>query len=314
MRRTRRVGAAALLIALVAATPGLAGCTPSPPPGATIEHVTVAGFGNETDLYRVEGAEIALVVLHGGGGNKTGMPHQIALSSTPEPSAATINWGWLRDHRAAVAFPQGGRTTNGRGSWNNGLSASGGPDDAAFLDALADHLRRVQGVRTVVLIGHSAGGMMASAQWCRPSASFDAYVTFAGPPAAALGTTAPCAPTVARPLLAVIGSDDEAIIAGAPWDAPTWHLFGTRPAPVGGLTRVLASEPAALARRATLACQGTPSPPVVRGAITEWTACDGRLRLVRVDGAQHALNTLADGLAPNAPTALLDLVWEFGTR
>lgn len=291
----------------------LAGCAPAPRPGDVIEHPRVAGFDQETDLYRVPEADTAIVVLHGGGGSKTGMPYQVALSDAAEPTQASIQWDWLRAHRVMVAFPQGGRSTNGRGSWSNGLTA-GGPDDTGFLEALAAQLRREHGVRQVVLTGHSAGGIMASGLWCRTPSAYDAYVTFSGPPIAALGTMTPCAPAQPAPLLAVIGSDDEAIIAGAGWDAPTWQMFGTRASPVPGLTRVLYSEPAALAWRAGIMCGGSPGAPIASGRTTRWQACDGRLQLVRAEGAHHALNTQADALDPSDHLALLDTVLAFARR
>ena len=152
---------------------------------------------------------------------------------------------------------------------------------------------------------------MASTLWCAPASGYDAFVTFSGPPPEALGTSAPCRPRTPAPLLAVIGSADEAIIAGAPWDAPTWQMFGTRGTPAPG--RALRSEPAALTWRAGLMCAGTPGAPTASGTTTTWTACDGRLRLVRAEGAQHALNTQANALDPTDHLAILTTVWRFGT-
>lgn len=269
--------------------------------------MNVPGVATPVDLYRVDGASTAIVVLHGGGGSPRGMTHQVALSSSPEPDAGTIDWAWLRERKVMVAFPAGGIRRGTVGSWNNG----GDNDDTAYLVGLAAQLRSL-GAQKVYLTGHSAGGMMASRVWCSDAAeAFDAYVPVSGPP---LETSAQdCSPATPQPVLAIIGSEDEAIIAGSPWDAPAWRMFGNNPAR-SNYSRVLVSEPATLARRAELTCGEPPTGPETAGARTTWSACGGRVGLIRVEGAVHAVNTIGDGLAPGNPKAVLQQVLDFGAR
>lgn len=297
----RALIAAVLVVALT-----LAGCG-TPAGDGRVVAVRVDGFANETDAYAPASPEVAVVVLHGGGGSKEGMPYQVALSTAPEPRTDAIRWDWLAAHRAVVAFPNGGVRRGTTGSWSN----DGDQDDTAFLLALADRLRAEFGVRRVYLTGHSAGAMMASRVWCRPvepGAGYDAIVPVSGPPTERV---AEACPGSGRAVEALIGSQDEAIIAGSAWDSPTWRMFGNR-TPAPSFARVLLSEPAALAARARAVCGGVPGEPVVRGATTRWSACDGRVQLVRAEGAQHAVPTIGDALAPGVPTAVLDEVLRFG--
>ena len=234
------------------------------------------------------------------------MPAQIGLSRVPEVTPATIERAWLDGRRVAVAFPDGGISRGTSFSWQN----AGTGDDTPFLVALADGLRRDLGVRRVVLAGYSAGGMMAGRVWCTSGATraFDAVVTVSGPPVDSVA--AACAPADPGPALAIVGSKDEAIIAGAPWDAPAWRLFGGR----STFSRTLASDPATLAQRARILCGGVPSEARTVGATTRWDACDGRLGLIRVEDATHDTNTIANGLEPGSRLGILDTIVDFAER
>ena len=123
----------------------------------------------------------------------------------------------------------------------------------SLLVALASELRMRFGVERVYLAGHSAGGFMTNRVWCEANGAFDAYLALSGPPAVRYATG--CSPSAAKPYLAIIGSADDAVIAGAPWDAAVWSLFGA----TGSSARQLVGEFETLRLRAIDATRRAPA-------------------------------------------------------
>lgn len=257
-------------------------------------------FPHLVDVYKPAGATRVIVMLHGGGGDKSAAAYQLGLnSSATTTSTNTVNWDWLRANKVMLVLPQGQsiESEEGATTWSN-LAMDSGQDDVAFLKALAAKLRSDYALSDIALMGHSMGGAMTNRMWCESPATFNAYVSLAGPASSAFLAPDSCAPQPpdVRPYMGIIGDVDEVMQTAEAWEAPTWTV--NRAVVLLALNAwendVVISEWQQQRNRATLMC-GTP--PVIdtlvtSGNVDTWTSCSSRLVLKRVRGAEHAVASI----------------------
>ncbi len=310
---------APLLAAALAACGGGGGSMP-PPPTATdqLVAITVAGFPHAVNVYRTAGATRAIVLLHGGAGDLNAVAYQMGLNgSVTTTTAASINWAWLHAHQVMLVIPQGQHIASNPGAttWSNHAMTSG-QDDKAFLQALAARVRSEYGLTDLTLMGHSMGGVMTNRMWCESAATFNRYVSLAGPASSAFSQPAtPCAPgSAAPPYLGIIGDSDEVMQTAGAWDAATWTV---NPAVVASsreawVNAVMLGEFRQQQARTALACGGTLDAGAFTSAgnVDTWQSCGGRLVLKRVRGAGHDVASLDAGMG-TASTDVMDAVMAF---
>lgn len=311
---------APLLAATLAACGGGGSSTP-PPPTATDQLVatTVAGFPHAVNVYRTGGATRAIVLLHGGAGDLNAVAYQVGLnSSAATTTAASINWAWLHAHQVTLVIPQGQHLASNPGAttWSNHAMTSG-QDDKAFLQALAAKVRSEYGLADLTLMGHSMGGVMTNRMWCESAATFNRYVSLAGPASSAFSQPAtPCAPgAAAPPYLGIVGDSDEVMQTAGAWEAATWTV---NPAVVASsreawVNAVVLGEFRQQQVRTALTCGGTLDTGAFTSAgnVDTWQSCAGRLVLQRVRGADHGLASLDARMGTASTTDVMGAVMAF---
>lgn len=264
----------------------------------TAKDLKVPGHSQPFDVYFPTNAKRVVVFLHGGLGKKEISPNQIGVTVDGTPDAA-----WLASKETAFVFPQGSAISSAPAAttWSNYVMTSG-QDDVAFLSALADAVRAgtlapmIPAIARVYVAGHSNGGMMANRLWCEASTRFDGFAAFAGPASESLraGASAPCAPSAAKPYLGVIGSADETIQTTGNWANPIWTVdpkLTSGPSFVD--PDVVNEETFHREVRVPKVCAAAATAPVDAGTTTTWSDCADKVRLVRVNGADHCLKSTA---------------------
>jgi len=315
-----RCGLALLASLLTACGGGGGNSDSSPPPAATHQLVamTVAGHPHAVNVYRVAGATRAVVLLHGGGGNLNAVAYQVGLNASASvTSASTINWAWLAANQVTLVVPQGQHIASNPGAttWSNHAMTSG-QDDKAFLQALAAQVRSEYGLADITLMGHSMGGVMTNRMWCESPATFNRYVSLAGPASAAFqqpGT--PCAPgSAAAPYMGIMGDRDSVIQTTGAWDAATWQLSPpvVASSTAAWVNTVVIGELQQQRTRTTLVCGELLDSDgfTTSGNVDTWTSCAGRLLLRRVRGGDHGVASL-DALMGAGANDVMDAVMAF---
>jgi poly(3-hydroxybutyrate) depolymerase len=138
--------------------------------------------------------------------------------------------------------------------------------------------------------------MMANRMWCERGADFDGFAALAGPASVTLRSTgtAPCAPSVTRPYLGIVGDADTVLQTTSNWSSDTWTIT---PRLTGGPSfvndRLVNEEVFHREVRVPSGCSGTASAPTTDGAFTVWSDCNGRMQLKRVAQSDHCI--AADG-------------------
>lgn len=268
--------------------------------------ISLPGYPHPIDVYAPSNAERAVVFLHGGGGTKEGgAVKEIAIANEAVAPATTpsADTAWLLASKTAFILPQGQALDSApkAKTWSNYVMKSG-VDDVAFLEALSAAIRggslnaEVPKVGKVYLAGHSNGGMMANRIWCEKPTAFEAYSGLAGPASVQLDPETgahPCAPSVARPYLAIVGDADTILQTKDAWATDTWAVNACLQQGDGGSfdDPALINEVRFHAVRVAKIC-GTPGSGAVDspdGKTTTWSACDGHAMLVRVKGADHCV-------------------------
>ena len=311
-------------LAALAAAGALVACgggsSDAPAAAGPLVAMSVPGYPHAIDVYESEGATRAIVVLHGGAGNKSSVVAQLGLSRDAQVSGTdAATWDWLRAQRTMLVVPQGQHVASQPRAftWSN-YAMSSGQDDKAFLQALAAQIRARYGtVRQLVLIGHSMGGVMTNRMWCESPATFDVHVALSGPASATfLDPATPCAPgSAARPYMAILGDSDDILRNRGAWEADTWTLDPgvVLASPGPWLKKVVKGEFAQLQARASSLCGET----VTRGGystagnVDTWRACGGRLALQRVRGAPHGLASIDALMGAQAPLNVINAVAAF---
>ncbi|MCE4556431.1 alpha/beta fold hydrolase [Roseateles cellulosilyticus] len=295
--------------------------TPAPPPTATDQllSTTVAGYPHAVNVYRTAGAQRAIVLLHGGGGDLNAVAYQVGLNaSATGTTPATINWAWLDANKVVLVVPQGQHivTNPGATTWSN-YAMTSGQDDKGFLQALAAKIRNEYGLADVTLMGHSMGGAMTNRMWCESPATFNRYVSLAGPASATFGQPGtPCAPGVAAPpYMGIIGDSDSVMQTAGAWESMTWNVSPTlvRSSIEAWVNPVVLGEFHQQQARVNQACGESldASGFTTAGNVDTWTSCSGRMVLRRVRGADHGVASLDAQMGTASALDVMDAVMRF---
>jgi polyhydroxybutyrate depolymerase len=315
--------AALLTLGLLSACGGGGDGDSPAPPAANDQLVstTVAGHPHAVNVYRVAGATRAIVLLHGGGGDLNAVAYQAGLNASANmTTSATINWAWLAANKVTLVVPQGQHIASNPGAttWSNHAMTSG-QDDKAFLQALAAKVRNDYGLADITLMGHSMGGVMTNRMWCESPATFNRYVSLAGPASSTFSQAGnPCTPgSTPPPYMGIIGDSDSVMQTTGAWEAATWQLS---PSVVASSTAawvntVVIAELQQQRTRTTLVCGGLLDAHgfTTSGNVDTWTSCAGQLVLKRVRGGDHGVASL-DALMGAGATDVMDAVMAFATQ
>ena len=280
----------------------------------SLQTVKLPDFPHSIDVYAVDGADRAFVMLHGGGGNNRLSANDLGLNATTDaPTQDSVDWAWLSAHRVVAVFPQGQSLASAPNAftWSNRVMDSG-QDDIAFLQALAQYIRKQFQVSKVYLIGHSNGGMMANRMWCESPATFDAYAAISGPASSDyLDASTPCAPDVVQPYFGIIGDMDNVLQVPGNWEATTWEINATLEVlgAAAFVNPVLIGEWHQQQARTQTMCGETLalSDAVSDGSVETWSSCGARLKLQRVLQGGHPIATLEAA----AGYRMLDVLFDF---
>lgn len=266
------------------------------------------GFPHRADFLMPDNRDSrtrAIIVLHGGGGQKHSFQHGLGLKAEDSPSYLVneLNTAFLRKNNVALIFVQGFSLPDKPGgyTWNNTIMTSQ-LDDKAMLVKLAADLRR-EGFGKVYLMGHSMGGVMVNRLWCESSTSFDGFGSSAGPMSPTLWNS--CRPSVAKPYLHVTGLNDRILqlIEDPAVGKDINHLNDefltldktTRAA--GGAAFVhpapeFKNELVSYKERVRRFCGETASAPALSPAGLKWTQktqenCKGALKMIQIRDDDH---------------------------
>lgn len=292
--------------------------TPVPVPVDQLVTMSVAGYPHAVDVYKTAGATRAIVLLHGGGGNKSAIAYQVGLNTdTSTTTFGTINWAWLDANKVMLVVPQGQHLSSepNATTWRN-YAMNSGQDDKAFLQALAAKIRSDHGIANITLMGHSMGGVMTNRMWCESSATFDAYVSLAGPASSEFNkSTTPCAPVAAKPYMGIIGDSDEVMQTAGLWEAATWTVnpVWVRASVTAWDNDVVIGEFQQQQARTAIVCSGTLASQayVDAGNVDTWTSCGGRLVLKRVLGAEHGVSSIDARMGSSSNLDVMNAVMAF---
>lgn len=287
------------------------------PTVSTKSNQTIASHPHGIDMYYSSNADMAIIFLHGGGGAKESTAYNLGIkkdSSTTSYELADGADAWLKNNKVAMIFPQG-QTLSGYSAWTwNNYVMNSGQDDISFLQDLVMAIKNdsnFAGVKKIFLAGHSNGGMMANRMWCESPGTFDGYAALAGPPSlhldptlSASATNHPCAPSVVKPYLSIVGDHDTVLATSGKMANKYWTLnplvhIGNPPTFVDS-TPMLMNDVVFYQTRTMLMCATSPAAAVVSGQLTTYEDCNGRLKQILVSqitsggspvGGDHCLTT-----------------------
>lgn len=192
-----------------------------------------------------------------------------------------------------------------------------GQDDKGFLQALAAKVRADYGLADITLMGHSMGGVMINRMWCESPATFNRYVSLAGPASSAFSQPAtPCTPgSAAPPCMGSIGDSDSVMQTGAAWEAATWQV---NPAVVATsreawVNSTVLGEFRQQQARTTLMCGRTLDSGAftTTGNVDTCASCSASLVLKRVHGADHGVTSLDAQMGAASSVDVMDAVMSF---
>ena len=298
--------------------------TPTPNSSATVTVLSDQALPSDphlTDYYIPSNATSAIVFLHGGGGSKEGLAFNLGIkndNTTSDYAASTSGETWLIANQVMAVFPQGQSVSGNNFTWTNLVMISG-VDDVAFLQNLASSIKfHYPNITKIYLAGHSNGGMMANRIWCQSPTTFDAYVSFAGPPSPHLSPStgdAPCAPTTIKPYLVAVGDHDKVLQTTGKMSDTAWTIdpaLTTTSAAWVDATPTVLNELIFQPTRVNIACGGSVGSPVTSGQLTLYSSCSGTIQLVVVaqqniggvlQGGDHCINTIGFPCVATLPGA-----------
>lgn len=262
----------------------------------------IAGYPHAIDAYRSmdEDPERAVIFLHGGGGDKTRFASALGISNS-----------FLTRFGIMAVFPQG-QTISGRDTtWNNYVMDSG-EDDVAFLTELSRWVRDEYGVEEVYVVGHSNGGMMANRLWCEAPEAFDGFGSLSGPASVALGPNGSvgCSPSVTRPYIGIVGDSDRVLQTNGSFDEPVWTIMPLLVTDAFVDPDLVNEVRFHSEIRAPLMCDETPSSQAtdIDDPLSIWSACDGRLVVMRIRGGGHETEDLSHAGGFDVKTEIVDML------
>lgn len=263
------------------------------------------------DVFRASDADTVIVFLHGGGGTKEAVEYALGLKTTPDTGSYDVaNKDILLNNKIIAVFPQGqAYRRNATTTWSNYVMTSG-QDDKQFLTDLVSYVKSQYHVSHIILSGHSNGGMMTSRVWCESPQLFDTYVAFAGPPSEHfLNAATPCAPTSPKPFLSMVGSADM-VLRDSDWEAQTWTINPLLTAGSSFIDPVLIGERAFLPTKVSRRCGATvgagESDATRQGVRTTWSYCNGSIKLVRLEGSGHSMDSIQSTSGSNMLQMAID--------
>ena len=244
-----------------------------------------------------------VIFLHGGAGSKEGSADHLRLSGISQEA--------LDETRTAWILPQGANA-NGPGTptWSNYVMDSGyqgpnGEDDVAFLTGLAGWARSELLSDTVVLGGHSNGGMMTHRIWCEADGLFDRFLSVAGPPSAEFNPNeiSPRDCRGSKPYWAILGTED-GVLQNQDLDAEIWTIAPAAQNEAFLNPNLLNERFAHTALRRVAVCPNNPTVDEIDdGPRSVFSSCRGRLQVwfirpprgERIRGVgQHPISTLEE--------------------
>jgi len=311
--------ATAISLAACGGGGGGSSSTPTPAPVDQLVTTSVTGYPHQVDIYNTAGATRAIVLLHGGGGNKSAIAYQVGLNTDMSTTTFnTINWTWLDTNKVMLVVPQGQHLSSepNATTWRN-YAMDSGLDDKAFLQALAAKIRGEYGVANITLMGHSMGGVMTNRMWCESAGTFDAYVSLAGPASSEFNKAAtPCAPgSAAKPYMGIIGDSDEIMQTAGAWEAATWTVnpVVVQASATAWNNDVVVGEFHQQQNRTAIVCSATLASQafVNAGNVDTWTSCAGKLVLKRVRGAEHGVASIDAQMGTSSSLDVMNAVMAF---
>lgn len=267
------------------------------------------------DVYRASNADKAIIFLHGGDATKEFAAYKLGVKTNLDTNSYIVaDESLILGNKVIAVFPQGQTLRpNSAYTWNNYVMNSG-EDDMQFLRDLVAHIRAQYHINFVVLAGHSNGGMMTNRVWCEEPELFDAYVAFSGPPSEHfLSHSTPCDPADRKPILNVVGSRDS-VLQNTNWEAQKWTIDPELTGGIGFVDPVLIGARYYLTTQAARVCStavaGGDADATKQGTITSWEYCSSMVKLMRVENAEHTLDSLRIFSGQN----LLQLSLDFAAR
>ncbi len=266
------------------------------------------------DVYRATNADKAIVFLHGATGTKHFFAYQLGLiPSSVEGDYIGVDEQTILGNKVLAVFPQGQAVLAAplAFTWSNYVMTSG-QDDVQFLRDLVAYLSAHYQITRFYIVGHSNGGMMANRIWCEQPDLFEGYVAIAGPPSERfLAPETACAPSVVKPYIGIVGSQDDMLQVTGNWEAATWSINPLFATGEQMLDPVIIGERYYLSDRVSRRCGESvmdgDADAVTDGNVTSWSFCGDSIKLLRIESGKHTLESLQSTSGKN----LLDFVFDF---
>ena len=188
---------------------------------------------------------------------------------------------------------------------DSGYEGPNGEDDVAFLTELAGWARSQLLSDTVVLGGHSNGGMMTHRIWCEADGLFDRFLSVAGPPSAEFNPNeiSPRECRGSKPYWAILGTEDR-VLQTQDLDAEIWTIAPAAQNEAFLNPNLLNERFAHTALRRVAVCPNNPTVDEIDdGPRSVFSSCGARLqvwfirppRRERIRGlGQHPISTLEE--------------------
>lgn len=300
---------------------------------------TLSGYPHKIDYYIPSNAESTVIFLHGGGGKKESFAENLGIKNDSTNTNYAVSTGgenWLINNKVIAIFPQGQARPGSplATTWNNYMMDSG-QNDVAFLQALVTALKNdptLPHTTKYYLVGHSNGGMMVNRMWCESPNTFDGFGALAGPPSTMLaaGGAHPCAPSVTKPYIGVVGNADTGLQTTGNMSASSWTLSQYNGSSPAWVNSTVINDKNFHTDRVAMKCGGSVGAPTVSGQLTTYSDCSGSVKFILISqaiisgnpsGGDHCLaepaggsscvTTLAGETGIDYKTVLFDFLKQF---
>lgn len=268
---------------------------------------TIPGFPHRFDVYRSIDADTAVIFLHGASGGKNFSAQQLGLKDQNDYDH--INEEWIIDHKIIFVLPQGQalEETPLTHTWSNHVMDSG-QDDMTFLQELVQYIKTDFGVDEISLAGHSNGGMMVNRVWCEEPELFNNYISLSGPMSEYyLNYSEACKVDQAKPYFGIVGSQDSVIQVIGNWNKLLWKIDSYYQGSDALLNPFLINESKVYNLRKKLRCGKFEEEVIESDNLTTWFSCNSSNVLMRVEGGEHAIESLEEA----GEIVVRDLIYDF---